>query len=223
MNPIILIVVVCVICAALVALVYVAYMQVNKPVKKEAPLLSDAQVSALMAKYTSATGTPVAYSNILNYSIGHVGHVLSPGIPPNSLNITQCNQVCNGTPECKGFQFNSVTNKCELLSNVANTFFSSDQNWNIFVPGDPPIKAVGPTMAAQGYSADPSKKKGPIVGVSTIDACIPYCFSNSQTCVGMTISSGGCSLFADTSTIIPDNGSNSWALTPVTHGQGLTI
>ena len=206
----------------LLAMVYVADMIINKPVEKKAPLLSDATIQALMAKYNKAATAPVAYSNILDYSLGHAnGYVITPGIPPGSLSINDCNTMCNGTPGCKGFQYNEATKACELLSNVSNTYFINDAGWNIFVSGTPPSKALTSVGVGQGFSATPSQKTAPIVGATTELTCAPYCLSNASTCAGFSISPSGCVLYADVSTPLQDATATSFKLTDVVHGQGL--
>jgi len=222
MEPITVLLVLCVIFAVLGALVAVAYIVLNKPVQPEAPLLSASQVQELMNKYNSAASLPVHYSNVLNYSLEHEGHVMKPGVPPNTLNIYGCNNYCNGTAGCQGFQFNATTNTCELLSNVGNTFYTYDQGWNLFVTGTVADNAMDSQISSQGFSADPSKKKGPIVDATTYEECVPYCFSNATTCSGFSISSSGCTLFSDVSVQVPDSTSNSWKLGPIQHGSGLS-
>lgn len=217
-----LIVVACIVCCVMAALVAVAYFVLTKPPPKQAPLLSTTMVKDLMEKYNNIASAPVQYSNILGYSIGHAGHVITPAIPPNTLNIQGCNNYCNGTSDCQGFQFNSITNTCEILSNVANTFYSFDQGWNLFVTGNVSNDGLGSKIQSQGFSADPSKKHGPIASATTYDACVPYCFSNASSCKGFSISSHGCTLFDDVSTQIIDASSDSWKVVPVIHGTGLS-
>jgi len=201
---------------------YVAYLIINKPVQPKAALLSDAAIKALMAKYDAAASEPVAYSNILDYSIGHGnGYIMPPLIPAGSLTIEQCNRMCNGTTGCQGFQYKTATSACELLSNVANTLFHADQGWNIFVSGNPPLKAVGTSIPGQGFAADASTKKGPIVGATTMEACAPYCLSNIDSCSGFTVSPLGCVLYSDVSVPLQDVTASSYRIDGVTHGEGL--
>jgi PAN domain len=214
--------VLCVVFAVLSALVAVAYIVLNKKVQPKAPLLSSAQVQDLMDRYNDAASLPVQYSNVFDYSLQHTSHVMNPRVPSNTLNIYGCNNYCNGTRGCQGFQFNSSTNTCELLSNVGNTFYTYDQGWNLFVTGTVADNALGSQISSQGFSTDPSKKKGPISDATTYDACVPYCFSNATSCTGFSISSSGCTLFAETSVQVPDSTSNSWKVVPVTHGNGLS-
>jgi hypothetical protein len=222
MNPVIIIVIGCIVCSLLAGLLYVAYLIINKPVAPKAALISDAALQALMAKYDAAAATPVAYSNILDYSIGHGnGHIMPPLISPGSLTINQCNTMCNGTVGCQGFQYKTATSECELLSNVANTLFHADQGWNIFVSGNPPTSALGSSTPGQGFSADASKKMGPIVGATTMDACAPYCLSNIATCVGFTVSPSGCVLYGDVSVPLQDATASSYKVNTVVHGTGL--
>jgi len=222
MNPIIIIVIGCIVCSLLAGLLYVAYLIINKPVAPKAALISDAALQALMAKYDAAASTPVAYSNILDYSIGHGnGHIMPPLISPGSLTINQCNTMCNGTAGCQGFQYKTVTSECELLSNVANTLFHADQGWNIFVSGNPPTSALGSSTPGQGFAADASKKKGPIVGATTMESCAPYCLSNIANCLGFTVSPSGCVLYADVSVPLQDVTASSYKVNTVVHGTGL--
>lgn len=222
MNPVIIIVIGCIVCSLLAGLLYVAYLIINKPVQPRAALISDAALRALMAKYDAAATAPIAYSNIMDYSIGHGnGHVMPPLIPPGSLTIRQCNTMCNGTVGCQGFQYKSATSECELLSNVANTLFHADQGWNIFVAGNPPTKAIGSSIPGQGFTADASRKKGPIYGVTTMEACAPYCLSNIENCSGFTVSPLGCVLYSDVSTPLQDATAQSFRVETVMHGSGL--
>lgn len=212
----------CIVCSLIAGLVATAYLIINKPIQPKAALISDAALQALVAKYDAAAEAPIAYSNILNYSLGHNnGFIIEPFIPAGSLTIRQCNTLCDGTKGCKGFQYKADTSECELLSNVGNTYFHADTGWNIFVSGNPPIKAIGPVTAGQGFSAEESKKKGPIVGATSMELCAPYCLSNASSCLGMTIAATGCTLYADVNTPLPDASATSYILTPVTHGTGL--
>jgi len=222
MDAFMLLIIACIVCCILAALVAVSYFVLTKPPPAQAPLLSDAQVKALMSKYNDATSLPIPYSNVLDYSLGHTGHVITPGVPPGSLSIQGCNNYCNGTNGCHGFQYNASTQSCELLSNVSNTFFTYDQGWNLFVTGTMPNNALGQQISNQGFSADPSQKKGPIVGATTYDACVPYCFSNASSCSGFSVSGSGCTLFSDISVQVPDTTSNSWKVVPITFGHGLS-
>jgi len=222
MSPLLLIIIACITCSAICAFLYVADLEINKPVAQPASILSDAQVQALVDKFNSQTSTPVPYSNVLNYSIGHIGHVMPPLLPANSVTIKQCNTLCNGTTGCQGFQFGSITNQCELLSNISNTFYSYDNGWNIFTSGNPPNNGLAAELVGTGYSADPSKKKGPIIGVNSFDNCASYCYSNAATCKGFSINASGCTLFSDTTVSVVDPSTNSWTVVPVNHGNGLT-
>jgi len=222
MNPIIIIVIGCIVCSLLAGLLYTAYLIINKPVAPKAALISSAALQALMAKYDAAATAPVAYSNIMNYSLGHGnGHIMPPLIAPGSLTINQCNTMCNGTVGCQGFQYKTVTSECELLSNVANTLFHADQGWNIFVSGNPPLQALSDVNPGQGFSADASKKKGPIVAATTMEACAPYCLSNITNCSGFTVSPSGCVLYADVSVPLQDATASSYRVNTVVHGTGL--
>ena len=222
MNPIIIIVIGCIVCSLLAGLLYVAYLIINKPVEPKAALISDAALQALMAKYDAAAASPLTYSNILDYSLGHGnGYIMPPLIPAGSLSINQCNTMCNGTAGCQGFQYKEVTKACELLSNVGNTLFHSDQGWNIFVSGNPPTSALGTSIPGQGFAADDSKKRGPIVGATTMESCAPYCLSNIANCLGFTVSPSGCVIYADVSVPLQDATASSYRLNPVTHGTGL--
>ena len=218
MDPLILIVVACVVSCVLAALIAVAYFVVNKPVEAKAALLSSADLAALVTKFNTATSQPVPYSNILDYSLQHGGHVIESPIT-GGLTIRGCNNLCNGTKGCQGFQFNATSETCELLSNVANTFLSYDQGWNIFVRGTVPDFAMGPEQPNIGYS---SGGGAPLTDATTYDQCVPYCFSNASTCKGMSISPTGCNLIGTSSIFAASAGTNSWKVVQVTHGQGLS-
>jgi len=213
-----LLVIACIVSSVLAALVGVAYFVLNKPVKEEAPLLSRADIMALASKFNTASSRPVPYSNVLGYSLGHGGHVLSPPGPiAGSLSIRGCNNLCNGTPTCKGFQFNSTTSTCELLSNIANTYYTYDQGWNLFVTGTVADIAMGAEQPGMGYSTS-----APVItGATTYEKCAPYCFSNLSSCKGMSISPSGCGLLAVGAISAQSAGTSSWQTTQITHGNGL--
>ena len=202
------------------AVVAVAYFVLNKPIKSEAPLISDTQIQALMAKYNDVASLPVQYSNILGYSLGHTGHVMAPPLS-GSITIRGCNNYCNGTTGCQGFQYNASTSTCELLSNVSNTFYTSDPGWNLFVTGTHADSAMGAEETGVGYS---TAGVPPLVGITTYDDCLPYCFSNAHTCKGMSISPSGCDLLSTGATQVASAGTNSWqVVNNLAFGQGLPL
>ena len=188
------------------AVVAVAYFVLNKPIQPQAQLISDAQVQALMNKYNNVASLPVQYSNIMGYSLGHTGHVMAPPLS-GSITLKGCNSYCNGTTGCQGFQYNASTSTCEILSNVANTFYTSDSGWNLFITGTQPSSAMGAEESGTSYS---TAGVPTITGVTTYDGCIPYCFSNVNTCQGMSIGPTGCDLLVTSTIPVLDSGTNSW-------------
>lgn len=213
-----LVIAACVIVFVLSAVVAVAYFVLNKPIKPQDQLISDAQVEALMAKYNSVASLPVQYSNILDYSLEHTGHVMAPPLS-GSITIRGCNNYCNGTTGCQGFQYNASTSTCEILSNVSNTFYTSDPGWNLFVKGTKPSSAMGAKEQGTSYS---TAGVATLTGIRTYDDCLPYCFSNAQTCQGMSIGPTGCDLLITSAIPTLDSGSDSWKVVKnLVFGRGL--
>jgi len=195
MNPIII---VSIVCCVFTALLVIAYFVINKPVKPQAPLVSDAIAKQLMAQQAALTAGPV-YTNVWSTQIGYDSNTI---IQTLSLDPWTCMATCSGSGgNCVGFQTHSDGQTCDLLnSNVSYTYGFTNPNWNYFqLQKYTPDKAFDVGLPGQCGSGG---QVGVTLPKATLAECAEYCSSNTS-CTSIEFGSvQGCKMWGQSSTTL---------------------
>ena len=195
MNPIIIVSIVFCVFTVLLA---VAYFVINKPVQPEAPLVSDAIASQLMAQQAALSSGPV-YTNVLSTQIGYDSGTILQTL---SLDPWTCMATCSGSGgTCYGFQSHSDGKTCDLLnSNISSTYGFTNPNWNYFqLENYTPSQAFDVGLPGQCGSGG---QVGSSVSTATLQDCAKYCKSNTACTFIEFGATQGCKMWGQTSTTL---------------------